>query len=92
MYIVRTVETSIPPTTATPIAIRWLHPSPDAKARGMSPRTVAALVMRIGRRRSFEASRTAVSLSCPSYCFWLANSTISIPFLATRPMSMIMPI
>jgi len=40
MYIVRRVETTIPPTTAVPIAIRWLQPSPEAKASGISPKTV----------------------------------------------------
>ena len=31
MYIVSRVDTTIPPTTAVPMAIRWLQPSPVAK-------------------------------------------------------------
>ena len=69
MYIVRRVETTIPPTTAVPIAIRWLQPSPVAKASGISPKTVEALVIRIGRRRCQAASLIAVILSSPVSCF-----------------------
>ena len=92
MYIVISVEISIPPTTAVPMAIRWLQPSLVAKASGISPNMVDALVIRIGRRRCNEASLMAFILSSPLSCFWLANSTIRIPFLATNPMSMIIPI
>mgnify|MGYP007087752574 CR=1 FL=1 len=48
MYIVISVEISIPPTTAVPMAIRWLQPSLVAKASGISPNMVDALVIRIG--------------------------------------------
>ena len=44
MYIVSRVDTTIPPTTAVPMAIRWLQPSPVANASGISPKTVEALV------------------------------------------------
>ena len=40
MYMVSRVDTNIPPTTAVPIAIRWLQPSPEAKASGINPRMV----------------------------------------------------
>ena len=56
MYMVSRVDTNIPPTTAVPIAIRWLQPSPEAKASGINPRMVEALVIRIGRRRCNAAS------------------------------------
>ena len=92
MYMVSRVDTNIPPTTAVPIAIRWLQPSPEAKASGINPRMVEALVIRIGRRRCNAASLMAVILSSPVSCFRLANSTIRIPFLATSPISIIMPI
>ena len=49
--MVRKVDTNIPPTTAVPMAIRWLAPSPVANASGIKPNTVEALVMRIGRKR-----------------------------------------
>ncbi len=35
MYMVSKVDTSIPPTTAVPMAIRWLAPSPVANASGI---------------------------------------------------------
>ena len=52
MYIVSRVDTTIPPTTAVPMAIRWLQPSPVANASGISPKTVEALVIRIGASRA----------------------------------------
>jgi len=53
---------------------------------------VEALVIRIGRRRCNAASSMACILPSPASCFWLANSTIRMPFLATSPMSMMIPI
>ena len=53
---------------------------------------VDTLVIKIGRRRWMDASRMAVILSIPISCFWLANSTIKIPFFATKPISMMIPI
>jgi len=69
MYIVSRVDTTIPPTTAVPMAIRWLQPSPVANASGISPKTVEALVIRIGRRRCSAASLMALILSSPASCF-----------------------
>ena len=92
MYIVRNVDTSIPPTTAVPIAILWFAPSPVAMASGRRPRMVDTLVMRIGRRRWSDALLMASILLSPFSCFWFANSTMRIPFFATRPMSMMIPI
>ena len=69
MYIVSRVDTSIPPTTAVPMAMRWLQPSPVAKASGINPSTVEALVIRIGRRRCRAASLMACILSSPASCF-----------------------
>ena len=57
MNMVRNVDTSIPPTTAVPIAMRWLAPSPVANAKGISPNTVAALVIRMGNKSQYR-SRT----------------------------------
>ena len=82
----------MPPTTATPMAIRPCAPSPEAIVSGSRPRMVEALVIRIGRRRCSEACSMASRLFSPASCFWLANSPIRIPFLATRPISMMMPI
>ena len=69
MYIVSKVDTNIPPTTAVPIAMRWLQPSPEANASGINPKMVEALVIRMGRRRCNAASLIAVSLSSPVSCF-----------------------
>ena len=91
-YMVIMVEMSMPPTTAVPMAIRPLHPSPVAYISGKRPRMVDALVIRIGRKRYTDASRMAVILSSPFFWRWLANSTIRIPFLATSPTSIIIPI
>ena len=90
--MVRKVDTTIPPTTAIPMAIRWLQPSPVAKAKGINPKTVEALVIKIGRKRCRAASCTAVTLSSPFSCFKFANSTMRIPFLATNPINMMIPI
>ncbi len=49
------VDTSMPPTTAIPMAIRPLQPSPEAKTRGSSPNIVDALVIKIGRSRWMDA-------------------------------------
>ena len=58
----------------------------------MAPPIVAIEVIRIGRRRSTEASITASRVLRPRSRSWLANSTIRMPFLVIRPMSRIMPI
>ena len=56
------------------------------------PNTVAAVVMRMGRRRVRAASRIAASLSRPWRCMVLAKATIRMPFLAMRPTSVMRPI
>lgn len=92
MNNVRNVETIIPPTTAIPIAIRPCAPSPEAYTNGTNPRIVEILVIRIGRKRCVEAERIASVIPWPASCRWLANSTIKIPFFATKPISMMIPI
>ena len=89
---VRNVETIMPPTTAIPIAIRPCAPSPEAYTSGTNPKIVEILVIRIGRRRCVEAERIASAMLSPASWRWLANSTIKIPFFATRPISMMIPI
>ena len=82
----------IPVTSIMPIELRAPAPGPVAKTSGKWPMTVAAVVIRIGRRRVAAASMTACSLSRP-FSSWrlLANSTIRIPFFETRPTSVISP-
>ena len=89
MYNVRKVAMVMPPTTGIPMAIRPLAPSPMTKQSGRMPRMVERAVIRIGRKRWAEASTMASDLLRPLSLRWLANSTIRIPFLATRPISMI---
>ena len=49
-------------------------------------------VIRIGRKRNFDASTAALKRCKPSSCFCLANSTIRIAFFAARPTSTTRPI
>jgi hypothetical protein len=53
---------------------------------------MAAVVIRIGRRRSTAASRTASSSGSPRSRNWFANSTIRMPCLLIRPTRVISPI
>ncbi len=58
---------------------------------GRMPNTVENEVIRMGRRRMPAACTTASVISRPLARSWLANSTIRIAFLVTRPISMISP-
>ncbi|MNR09078.1 hypothetical protein D3C85_1252670 [compost metagenome] len=53
---------------------------------------IAKLVIKIGRKRETAASLMASGMAMPFSLSWLANSTIKIPFLVTRPMSIMVPI
>ncbi|HXH08031.1 MAG TPA: hypothetical protein VNI83_15745 [Vicinamibacterales bacterium] len=67
-----------------------LLPAP-ARGRSQTPTrgatTVAAVVIRIGRSRVLAGSLIAPSLSRSRIQRWFANSTVSIPFFATRSTS-----
>ena len=56
---VRNKENIKPPIIATPIGIRLVEAAPKASAMGSTPKAVAMLVIRIGRRRMVAASTTA---------------------------------
>ncbi len=88
---VRNVENRTPPTTAMPSGRRDSAPAPSPIAIGRMPKTVANDVIRMGRNRIAAASVTAPVTVRPSARSWLANSTIRIAFLVTRPISMIRP-
>ena len=66
--------------------------SPRDSAKGNAPRLMARLVIIIGRNLATDASITAGTFLLPANCFLLAKSTIKIPFLVTRPISIIIPI
>jgi len=63
-----------------------------ASASGNIPKIIAIDVMMIGRKRVRPALRSASCRFAPSPRFRIVKSTRRIPFLTTRPMSMIIPI
>jgi hypothetical protein len=82
-----------PPMTAIAIGPRNSEPSPVPTAVGIMPRTIAADVMRIGRRRSGPASRMACSGASPcSRTRTMARSMSRMAFFVTRPMRSTIPI
>ncbi|MCY1546600.1 hypothetical protein D9M68_826040 [compost metagenome] len=87
------VPTSIPTTITRPRLKRLLAPAPLASSSGISPTTMAAVVIRIGRKRISAAFSMAVRRSsCSLCCSSLANSTIRMPCLLIRPISVTNPI
>ena len=62
---VRIRENIRPPMTTIPKEIRLVEPEPNAKAIGNAPSAVANEVIRIGRRREAEASKTASLMDNP---------------------------
>jgi len=66
-------------------------PAPDANTRGITPSTMAAVVIKIGRRRVAEACSIASRLLFPSRCKSLANCTMRMPCLLMRPISVTRP-
>ena len=75
-----------------PVGGRPPAPAPRGGASGSAPRTIAPVVIRIGRRRRVAASATAAAASRPLARSWLANSTINMPCLVIRPISITRPI
>ena len=62
---VSAVELIRPLITAMAIGVRISAPSPRPRAIGVRPRTVVAVVIRIGRRRTDPAVTTASSRGIP---------------------------
>ena len=56
------------------------------------PAIIATVVIRMGRSRTWPASSSASRVALPAWRSWLVNSTSRMPFLVTRPMSMMKPI
>lgn len=82
----------IPKNTPMPMFLRLSDPGPLANTRGSMPRINAKDVITIGLNLSFAAVTAASSRSFPASTSSLANSTIKIAFLATRPTSITRPI
>jgi hypothetical protein len=90
--MVSSVPTVMPPTMTQPICWRLSAPAPLASANGSAPRTMAPVVIRMGRRRKADASTTASITDLPCWRSWLLNSTIRMPCLVMSPISVIRPI
>jgi hypothetical protein len=61
-------------------------------ATGTMPKTIAAVVIRMGRRRVAPAFSSASLMPCPRSRSCTAKSTNRIAFFVTRPINMIRPI
>ncbi len=64
----------------------------SARASGNMPKTMAAVVMMMGRMRIKPACSSASGTLAPSRRAWLAKSTSRMAFLVTRPISITSPI
>ena len=89
MITPKTVPSNIPPAAAEPMVLLPMAPAPLANINGISPAINAKDVIRIGLRRSDAASTAALNGVIPSLCFKEANSTMSIAFFPSSPISMI---
>ena len=86
------VAATMPPSTVQPMVERAIPLAPVASANGTTPKINASDVITIGRRRSFTACKVAGNNAIPLSTLSLANSTIRIPFLVIRPISIMIPI
>ncbi|MNT86465.1 hypothetical protein D3C72_2267600 [compost metagenome] len=90
---VKKVPINMPETITTPRPKRLLAPAPEANSSGTRPTTMAAVVIKIGRKRICAALRMAVMRSSRSCtCNSLANSTIRMPCLLIKPIRVTRPI
>jgi hypothetical protein len=80
-----------PPITAWPMGARCSEPSVSAKASGTMPKTIASVVIRIGRSRTRAACSRACVRSMPASRDRMAKSTSRMAFFVTSPISMTMP-
>ena len=88
---VNSVPIDRPVKITSPIAWRPAAPAPEAITSGTTPRTIAAVVIRIGRSRTPAASSIASRLVLPATCSWFANWTIRMPCLLMSPISVTRP-
>ena len=87
----KSVPIAMPAAMTRPIEKRALAPAPDAMISGTTPKTMAAVVIRIGRSRTRAASMIASCFGIPASRCWLANCTIRMPCLVMSPISVIRP-
>ena len=90
--IARNVAASMPPSTPVPIDRRLAAPAPVAITSGSTPRMKAIEVIMMGRKRSLAASIADSTSERPSWCCWLANSTMRMAFFADSQISVTNPI
>ena len=88
---VNSVPMARPVEITKPIAKRDAAPAPLANTSGRTPSTIAAVVINIGRSRTDAAATMAAALDLPLCCSSLATSTIKMPCLLIRPMSVTRP-
>src|SRR5258705_1793438 len=88
---VNSVPMATPGAITSPMLKRLTAPAPLAIRRGTTPSTIAPVVIRIGRSRIPAAFSTASRFDKPCFCRLLANSTIRIPCLLIRPISVTSP-
>ncbi len=81
----------MPPITLVPSACWLAPPAPVAITIGSTPQTKARPVIRIGRKRSEQASTVASISDFPSARRSFANSMIRMASLAARPMMVMRP-
>ena len=82
---------AMPVAMTKPMLKRDTAPAPVAKIKGKTPSTIAAVVIKIGLNRMPAALSIASRLDMPSFCLILANSTIKIPCLLIKPISVTRP-
>ncbi|MCY1367380.1 hypothetical protein D9M69_543110 [compost metagenome] len=86
------MPTLIPVAITMPMSKRLTAPAPLASSSGITPRTIAAVVISTGRRRIAAASSMASRTGRPrSRRSWLANSTMRMPCLLISPISVTSP-
>lgn len=79
------MDSTVPPSTAVPMAWRLAAPGPVPSASGSTPKPKASEVIRMGRRRRRTASSVASKMLRPWSCSCTANSTIRMAFLDASP-------
>ena len=82
----------MPPMMARPMGAWISPPSLKARASGSMPKTMAMVVMMMGRMRMRPAWSSASATLAPALRAWLAKSTSRMAFLVTSPISITRPI
>ena len=83
----KTVPKNMHPAAAVPMDLLPIAPAPEAIASGIRPAINAKEVIRIGLKRCVAPSMVASRTDLPSFILRLANSTISMAFFPSKPIS-----